>query len=89
MSTINGDGQSWHPVEHLAFWNTKLPVIQENAARYDLLVGDDPEKKKLLDELLSFARDEAVFRPRRSLRLYVGRRVNANISSPLGCRAHL
>ena len=58
MSQINAN-QPWHPVEHLAFWQTKSAEIKEMAAVYDLLVADDPAKKELLDKLIAWACQEA------------------------------
>ena len=49
-----------HPVQHLAFWATKAPEIEAMASKYDALVGNDPERKKQLDELLTWARYEAI-----------------------------
>jgi len=49
-----------HPAQHLAFWNTEQSKIDEMAAKYDALVGADPVKKRLLDDLLFWARAEAI-----------------------------
>ena len=59
MSKLNGNGQPWHPVEHIAFWDTKAPEIKKYADIYDTLVAGDPAKKKILDDLLSWACREA------------------------------
>lgn len=61
MSFINGNDQPWHPVEHLAFWKslTHTPnTVRSMAKIYDEL-APTPEQKKLLDELLSWACQEA------------------------------
>lgn len=60
MSQINGNLQPMHPVEHLAFWQTKPEEIRANAARYDALVQGDPILKKQLDDLLAWACGDAV-----------------------------
>ena len=49
-----------HPVEHLAFWNTEASETKAMADKYDALVGNDPVLKKQLDDLLYWARREAV-----------------------------
>jgi len=59
MSQINGNGQPWHPVEHLAFWKTKPPELRVMADKYDAIVQGDPIIKKQLDDLLSWACNEA------------------------------
>jgi len=60
MSKINGHHQAWHPVEHLAFWKTDAAELRVQADRYDALTQGDPVLKKQLDDLLSWAREEAL-----------------------------
>ena len=59
MSALD-EVNAWHPVRHLAFWQTKEPEIQHMQKIYDELTCNDPECKKKLDELLAWARAEAV-----------------------------
>jgi len=52
--------QGMHPVHALAFWKTKASEIKQMEELYDAICGDSLERRKQLDELIAWARSEAV-----------------------------
>lgn len=56
-SNMEYEHRPMHPVEHLAFWQTKKEEVDQMAKLYDQLAVD-PAQKQALDKLIAWAREE-------------------------------